>query len=91
MFVPNDVVILALGALKGRLAPEARRITVNYRATTTRKLSTLNHDWPITEPLAWLVCPIEEAARNGQWRLMSSVYAALFPGLDDRNFAGRAE
>jgi hypothetical protein len=35
MFVPDDVVILALGALNRRVAPEARRITVNYRATTT--------------------------------------------------------
>lgn len=91
MFVPNDVVILALGALKGRLAPEARRLTVNYRATTTRKLSTLNHDWPITEPLAWLVRAIEEAAGNGQWRLVNSVFGALLTGLDDRKFAGRAE
>lgn len=91
MLVPNDVAIFSLRALNGRLTPEACRVTVNYRATTTRKLLTLNHDWPITEPLARLVRPIEEAAGNGQLRLVNSVYGALLKGLDDRKFAGRAE
>ena len=65
MLVPNDVAIFSLRTLKVRFAPEAGGVTVNYRATATRKLPPLNHDWPITEPLARLVRPIEEAAWNG--------------------------
>lgn len=91
MLVPNDVAIFSLRTPRVRFAPEAGGVTVNYRATTTRKLLTLNHDRPVTKPLARLVRPIEETAGNSQWRLLSSLYVALLTSLDDRKFAGGAE